>query len=238
MVTTLFPLTLDAVEIRRRGNRLLGPISLTLGEFGTTVILGPNGAGKTTFLRMLHGLERLSAGHLNWACTAAEANRHQTFVFQTPILLRRSVLENVTYPLRLRGCLRSEAKSRARETLLQVGLEAFAEHPAARLSGGEKQKLALGRALATDPKVLFLDEPCSALDGKSMRDIEGILAATRARGTRIIMSTHDLGQARRLADDILFLTGGHLCEKGQASPFFNAPKTREARAFLRGDIVE
>lgn len=238
MVTALFPMQATAIESRRRGQRLVGPIDLTLGGQGATVVIGPNGAGKTTLLQLLHGTARLSAGQINWACTTEEARHHQGFVFQRPVMLRRTVLENLIYPLRLRGVPKDKARKAAREWAARVGLEPLLGRAAPVLSGGEQQKLALARALICKPKLLFLDEPCAALDGRATREIEMILQTAKANGTRLILSTHDLGQARRLADDVLFLVGGRIHEAGRADTFFNQPETEEARAFLRGDIVE
>lgn len=233
-----FPLRVSAAEVRRRGNRIVGPVDLTLAAGETTVVLGPNGAGKTTFLRALHGVERLSAGAAEWAVPRAEADLAQAFVFQQPILLRRSALDNVAYPLRLRGTRRTPARETARAALARVGLSDAADRPAHRLSGGERQKMALARALVTRPAALFLDEPTASLDGRSTREIEAILTDARAGGTTLVMATHDLGQARRMADRVLFLYRGRVHEDAAADAFFDAPATAEAHAFLQGDIVE
>ncbi|MEX3317075.1 energy-coupling factor ABC transporter ATP-binding protein [Sulfitobacter sp. PS-8MA] len=234
----LFPLTARGIQSRRRGQQLVGPIDLTLAGDGATVVLGPNGAGKTTLLQLLHGTARLSAGQIEWACSTEEARHHQAFVFQRPVMLRRTVMENLLYPLRQRGMRKAEAKVRAQDWAERVGLGRLLTRQAPVLSGGEQQKLALARALICEPKLLFLDEPCAALDGRATREIEEILQNAKAAGTRLILSTHDLGQARRLADRVLFLLGGRLHEVGEAASFFNQPKTPQARAFLRGDIVE
>ena len=238
MVSDLFPLILSDVAVRRRGKSIIGPVNLTVGGQGVTVVLGPNGAGKTTLLRTMHGVERVSRGQVAWGCSRSEADLRQSFVFQQPILLRRSALENVVYPVRLRGADKASAKSKAIEMLDMVGLEDAATRPAHGLSGGERQKLALARALATGPEVLFLDEPTASLDGRSTREIETVLANARAAGVCLIMATHDLGQARRLADEVLFLYHGRIHESGPADAFFDQPQTVEAKAFLKGDILE
>jgi tungstate transport system ATP-binding protein len=159
-------------------------------------------------------------------------------VFQRPVMLRRTVEENLIYPLRIRGVSSADARDRAHDWAGRVGLEGMMTRTAPSLSGGEQQKLALARALITDPKVVFLDEPCASLDGRAMREIEDILAAASADGTRLIMSTHDMGQARRLADDVVFLLHGKVHERTDAANFFLTPRTPQGRAFLRGDIVE
>lgn len=238
MVASLFPLSVKDALVKRQGKRLVGPVSLDMKDLGMTVVMGPNGAGKTTFLKMVHGLERLSSGSVSWACPSAEARRLQAFVFQTPILLRRSVVENVAYPLQLKGIPRKEALREAAQRLDDIGLSSLANQAANRLSGGEKQKLAIARALITDPKLLILDEPCASLDGRSMREIEAILKDTRNKGTRILISTHNIGQAKRLADEVLFVAGGEICEYSSANTFFENPQSQQAQAYLRGDIVE
>jgi len=234
----LFPLIVRGAQTARRGKVLVGPLNLDLAGAGATVVMGPNGSGKTTLLRLLHGAARLTGGSISWACDEAEARSGQTFVFQRPVMLRRSVLENLMYPLRMRGIARATAQAKAEEWASRVGLEAMLGRSATVLSGGEQQKLALARAMITDPKLLFLDEPTAALDGRATREVESVLRAARAAGTQLILSTHDLGQARRLADEVLFLLHGNVLEHSTARQFFNAPATAQARAFLRGDIVE
>lgn len=236
-MVSLLPITAKGVSVIRDGKTLLGPLDLALSGGGLTIVLGPNGAGKSTLLRVLHGLERPSAGRVRYACARAEAFKRQAFVFQMPIMLRRTALANLAYPLRVHGQGRAQAEKQALTWLNKIGLSDHGQIRASRLSGGERQKLALARALIRKPELLFLDEPCASLDGHSIRDIEAILQEVRASGTRLVMATHDLGQARRLADDILFLHGGRVLEQGAAEAFFNAPQTPQATAFLKGDLV-
>ena len=236
-MSTILPLTVENVSVHRRGKRLIGPVSLDLSAEGTTIILGPNGSGKTTLLRVMHGVERISEGIVRWAVEDSEAQHHQAYVFQTPIMLRRTVTENLAYPLQLIGLERGEISARVREWCARIGLQDAASLSATRLSGGEKQKLALARALIRKPQVLFLDEPCANLDGASTRDIETLLADARAEGTRLIMTTHDIGQARRLATDVIFMLHGKIHESGVATTVFDAPQTTELKAFYRGDII-
>lgn len=234
----MFPLVAKQAMVRRRGKLLVGPVDLTLGGQGSAIVIGPNGAGKTTLLKMLHGIVRLGGGSLDWACPLPEAQKHQAFVFQTPVMMRRTVIENIAYPLRLTGVGRRLARDRAADWAARVGLGDILERQATMLSGGERQKLALARALVREPQVLFLDEPCAALDGNATREIEAILIRAAASGTRLIMSTHNMGQARRLADEVIFMLGGRVHEFGLAAEFFSGPQTAQARAFLNGDIVE
>lgn len=234
----LFPLTVRGAQTSRRGKVLVGPVDLDLSGAGATVVLGPNGSGKTTLLRLLHGAARLTGGSINWSCNEEEARSAQAFVFQRPVMLRRTVLENLMYPLRMRAIPRADAQVQARDWAARVGLEKMLDRAATHLSGGEQQKLALARAMITQPQLLFLDEPTAALDGRATREVEAVLRAARASGTRLILSTHDLGQARRLADEVIFLLHGRVLEHRPARAFFDAPATAQARAFLRGDIVE
>lgn len=234
----ILPLRLEGATLTRRGRRLVGPVDLEIGPRGLSIVIGPNGAGKTSLLRMMHGLERPTAGRVLWAVPEKRARARQSFVFQSPVLMHRSIVENVAYPLRLRGQARAPAREAALVWLERVGLAEEPERPAHVLSGGERQKMALARALVIAPEILFLDEPCASLDGRATREIEGILREALSRGVRIVMSTHDLGQARRLADEILFLHHGRILEAAPAERFFACPATPEAAAFLRGDIVE
>jgi tungstate transport system ATP-binding protein len=230
--------SLNGVSVRRRGGVILGPIDLDLGPDGLTIVLGPNGAGKTTLLKILHGVERASAGTVNWSLPDTEARQEQAFIFQSPIMLRRSVRQNLAYPLQLLGCDKADIADRVTDWAKRIGLENALDRPAPRLSGGERQKLALGRALIRNPRVVFLDEPCANLDARSTREIEKLLLDAQSAGTRIVMTTHNLGQARRLATDVVFLLNGVLHEQGVAADFFGGPKTSEAKSFLEGDIVE
>jgi len=237
VVGPILPLRLERIEVRRRARLLLGPVTLELGGEGLTVVVGPNGSGKTTLLRAMHGLERISAGRIEWATDAVHARTRQAFVFQTPIMMRRNVLDSIAFPLTLHGTARGAARDRAARWAERVGLGDALDRPAMVLSGGEKQKLALARALVREPEIVFLDEPCANLDGSATREIEAILKAARAAGTRIVMSTHDLGQARRLADDMLFLYAGRIHETGRRDAFFAAPRSPEASAFINGDLL-
>lgn len=229
--------TLTGVSVRRRGRTILGPLDATLNGGGLSILMGPNGAGKTTLLRALHGLERVSTGDIHWTDPKDAEGRNQGFVFQTPVLMRRSVLDCIAYPLQLDGVKRAEAREQARARANEVGLNVNLDQAVMFLSGGEKQKMALARALMRRPRILFLDEPCANLDGRSVKEIEEILLRIKDGGTRILMSTHDLGQARRLADSVLFLHAGKSVEQAIGDDFFRAPQTAEAQAYLKGEIL-
>ncbi len=238
MVSSLFPLRLKDVTVRRKGRNILGPVTLDFATEGLTVVLGPNGSGKTTLLRTIHGVERLSSGTVTWGVDPSTAHRQQAYVFQQPIMLRRSVAENLRYPLLLSGATRRSTVRRVDDWLDRIGMAHLAQSQATRLSGGERQKLALARALISEPALLFLDEPCTNLDGRATKEIEALLIATRDSGTRILMATHDFGQARRLATDAVFLLSGTVHEYGPAARFFDRPETTALQSFFRGDIVE
>jgi tungstate transport system ATP-binding protein len=235
---SILPLTIEGAQVRRRGKILIGPVSHVIGREGFTIIMGPNGAGKSSFLKMVHGLDRLSRGKVSWNVPLAVARTRQAFVSQTPVMMRRCARDNVAFPLLIHGKTRASARSLAQDWLDRVGLGDAGDRPAQHLSGGEKQKLSLARALIRKPDIVFLDEPCANLDGRATREIEAVLQEAYRTGTRIVMATHDMGQARRLASDVVFIHRGNLHEITDATDFFNSPTTPEARAFLRGDIVE
>ncbi len=234
----LLPLKVVELGFQVRGQALLEGISFELDTHATTVVLGPNGAGKTLLLRLCHGLLSPSTGKITWGRSSpGEAAARIAMVFQNPVVLRRSVLGNVTYPLRLRGVPRAQRRSRALTALERTGLAALAARPARALSGGERQRLALARAWAMEPEVLLLDEPTSNLDPQATHTVEELVRSLRASGVKILMTTHDLGQARRLADDVLFLNQGRLLRHMPVERFFNAPEHSAIEAFVRGDLL-
>ncbi|HUF55675.1 MAG TPA: ATP-binding cassette domain-containing protein [Thermohalobaculum sp.] len=232
----LLPLETRGLTLALDGRTLVDGIDLDLAGGGITVVMGPNGAGKSLLLKLLHGLTPPTAGSVRWGGQPLDpaVRRRQAMVFQTAVLLRRSVGANVDFVLRSRG---RGARRRRDALLAHVGLAGRARQPARLLSGGEQQRLALARALAAEPEVLLLDEPTASLDPASVVAIEAIVRAARARGTKIVFVTHDIGQARRLADDVVFLHRGRLAEHGPAGRFFDAPRSEAARAYLDGRLV-
>lgn len=233
---SVLPLRLDAVSFAARGTTLIDRISMTVRPHRRLLVLGPNGAGKSLLLRLCHGLIAPTSGTLAWA-DPERAPRAQAMVFQRPVLLRRSVFGNLVHALRLRGQSRQAARDRAAAALQRFGLEGLAKRPARLLSGGEQQRLAMARAWSVRPQVLFLDEPASQLDPAVTRMIEGMIADFSSEGMAIVMTTHDLGQARRLAEDVAFLHRGRLVETAPADQFFNCPTAPEARTFLAGELL-
>lgn len=232
------PLVFDGVSVVRGESRPLDAVSFTLEAGPTSVILGPNGAGKSMTLRVANDLVAPSAGSVRWSGAAgAQAARRRALVFQRPVVLRRSVEANVLYALRLRGIPREERTQRTQRVLAATGLARYATRPARTLSVGEQQRLAIARAWSLEPEVLFLDEPAASLDPGASRALEAAIRAIRSEGTKIVLTTHDLGQARRLADEVLFLDRGRLLEQTPAEAFFDEPRTVEARKFLQGEIL-
>ncbi len=231
----MLPLLLQEVSFAVNGRTIIDRLSVEIAAGPRTIILGPNGAGKSVLMRLCHGLLKSTAGAIAWRGPTTGGLR-QAMVFQRPVMLRRSALANVTYGMQLAGITPRECELRARDVLEAVGLLHLSERPARMLSGGEQQRVALARAWALNPEVLFLDEPTANLDPGAARDIENIIAQIHASGTKIIMSTHNLGQARRLADEILFLHQGRLVERAAAEPFFRHPGSAEAASFIRDEI--
>ena len=230
----VLPLSVADLVLRFGDAIVLDGVQLKLGASGCTVIMGPNGAGKTLFLKLLHGLIPPTSGQISWGGLAtSDAMSRQALVFQKPVLLRRSVAANIDFVLKSRG----KDRNRRTDLLLHVGLAHKADQPARLLSGGEAQRLALARALATDPDVLFLDEPTASLDPGSVLAIEHIVTEALARGVRVVFVTHDIGQARRMADDVVFLHRGRVAEHSPASEFFSEPRSAVARDFLTGQLL-
>jgi tungstate transport system ATP-binding protein len=224
----ILPLRLEAVAFRD----IIQPLSLELEAGPSTIILGANGAGKSVLMRLMHGLLAPTQGRISW--NADTPRPRQAMVFQRPVMLRRSALANVVYALKI---ARVENAARlALDALKEVGLAHLAHRPARVLSGGEQQRLALARAWALHPEVLFLDEPTASLDPSATREVEAIIQAFDASGTKIVMATHNLGQARRLGDEVLFIHQGRLVERAPVDRFFRQPASAEAAAFIKGEL--
>ncbi|GAB4172191.1 MAG: ATP-binding cassette domain-containing protein [Rhodocyclaceae bacterium] len=232
----LLPLVLDAVGFAAGGYSILADISARIDEGVRTVILGPNGAGKSVLMRICHGLLAPTRGTVRWCGGGAGRPGAQAMVFQRPVLLRRSALANIEYALGLAGVRGWARRTRAMDALARVGLARAGDRPARVLSGGEQQRLALARAWALEPQVLFLDEPTASLDPSAAREVEAIIQAIHRAGTKIVMTTHSLGLARRFADEILFLYEGRLEEVSPADRFFHQPRSAKAAAFIEGEL--
>jgi tungstate transport system ATP-binding protein len=234
------PLELHGVSLTAGDKLVIKDISCRFtAAAGCSVIIGPNGAGKSLLLKLCHGLITPDRGTVRWAGGADPGLRgqHQAMVLQRPVLLRRSVQANVAFALKLQKLPAVERRRRVDEALAQAGLSRYAQRPARLLSFGEQQRLALARAWATRPELLLLDEPSANLDPAATHLIEEIIGEAANQGTKVIMTTHDLHQARRLADEVLFLHRGRLKEQAPAAAFFAGPKNDLAQAFLRGELL-
>jgi tungstate transport system ATP-binding protein len=224
----ILPLRLEGVAYRG----IIEPLTLELEAGPSTVLLGANGAGKSVLMRLMHGLLAPSQGKVSWS--GANPRRLQAMVFQRPVMLRRSALAHVIYALKLAGV--ADSRRVAMGALEEVGLAHLAHRSARVLSGGEQQRLALARAWALHPEVLFLDEPTASLDPTATREIEALIRAFDGAGTKVVMATHNLGQARRLGDEVLFLHQGRLVERSLVDRFFATPASPEAAAFIKGEL--
>lgn len=231
---SLLPLSVRSLVLRFGEETVIDNLSLELQPTGCTIILGPNGSGKSLLLKMLHGLVSPTSGRIDWNGDLPDTvTKRQSLVFQKPVLLRRSVSANLDFVLKARR----KDRQQIGRLLEHVGLAHKADQPARLLSGGEAQRLALARALATDPEILLLDEPTASLDPASVLAIEKIVSDARARNVRIIFVTHDVGQAQRLGDDIVFMHGGRVAEHARLEDFFPKPQCQVARDYLDGKIV-
>jgi tungstate transport system ATP-binding protein len=236
-VSADLPIEFSEVNIDTGGLTILRQISLVIDAGAPTVFIGPNGSGKTTLLRAAMGLIAPSSGRMTWGGYTQSSPLRRAIVFQRPVMLRRSAFGNLHFALGSAGVTRSERQRRANELLSLVDLEGLGGRPARRLSGGEQQRLAIARALAREPRVLFLDEPTASLDPAATRAIEELIRSVSASGVKVVMATHDLGEARRLAGDIVLLHRGTIVERGVVDQFFNSPATEETRRFLAGELL-
>jgi tungstate transport system ATP-binding protein len=227
---TDLPLVFEQANVIAGGVTILDHVSLTLGAGTPTVLIGPNGAGKTTLLRVAMGLTPLSSGRITWGGSDSASKARRAIVFQRPVMLRRSAAANIDYALAGAGGPRAQ---RIDELLALVGLSGLGSRPAR----SRYWRLALARALARDPAILFLDEPTASLDPAATKAIEDIVRAVAARGVKVVMSTHDLGQAKRLAGDVVLLHRGRLVEHGPAPAFFDTPRNEETRKFIAGELL-
>jgi tungstate transport system ATP-binding protein len=228
------PISIQRISVATDTVTILKDVTMTLTKGEPTVLIGPNGSGKTTLLRVAMGLLAPTSGQVTWGGRLGVPPERRAILFQRPVMLRRTAGSNIRYALRDTGAVR---QGRVSELLRLVGLEGLEDRPARRLSGGEQQRLGFARALAREPEVLFLDEPAASLDPAATKNIEDLIRDVSSRGIKIVMTTHDLGQARRLAGDITLLHRGSVVETGDAQSFFTAPQSSQAQRFLAGDLL-
>jgi tungstate transport system ATP-binding protein len=231
------PMVFADVTVVAGGVTILDRISLKLEPGAPTVLIGPNGAGKTTLLRAAMGLTQPSRGLITWGGRERTPPTRRAIVLQRPAMLRRSVAGNIRYALAAAKVPRARRDIRMQELIADVGLAGLEQRPARRLSGGEQQRLALARALARDPAILFLDEPTASLDPAATKAIEDIIRAVTARGVKAVLSTHDLGQAKRIGGNVVLLQRGRLIENSPSALFFTNPRSQEARTFVAGELL-
>ena len=235
----LLPLVARGLQFGINGRRIIKDVSFWIGSSGRTVILGPNGSGKSVMLRLCHGLLKPTGGEIRWGERSVErAREQQAMASQHPVLLRRTVTGNLFHVLRVKGVPKAERPALVDAALAQAGLADLGSRAARTLSGGQQQRLAIARAFVLKPAVLLLDEPTANLDPAAVRGVEELIGAIGAAGTKILMSTHDIAQARRLAADVMFLNDGRLLEHAPAAEFFASPKDPAAARFLAGELPD
>jgi len=210
--------------------RALHAVTLDVRSGERVALLGSNGSGKTTLLRVLHGLQRCDGGRV------LRAPVKQAMVFQRPFLLRLSVWANMMIALWLAHVPGEERAGRALAALHRVGIAELRDRPARVLSLGQQQRLALARAWAVRPQLLFLDEPTASLDPGAKREVEALIEEFAAEGMTVVMRTHNLGQAKRLASRVIYLEGGRLIVDLPTARFFNDRLPAEAALFLKGEL--
>lgn len=232
-----YTLVLNGVDYSINGEPLLKNLCLDLALEEVTIVLGANGAGKSLFLNLCHGLIEPVAGEITWCDEQFNPviPPRQTMVFQAPVMLRRTALENVEYAVK--QCTNDEVQSRAMAALKWAKLDRLASKSAHNLSAGEQQQLAIARAWAMQPELLFLDEPTSSLDPSACMRVEELIQSMKEKGIRIMMTTHNLAQAQRLAEQVVFLSNGKILEHQNAQTFFSHPGSDEARKFIQWESI-
>ena len=230
-------LVLDKASVHFGSVAALHDVSLTLQRGERLLLVGANGSGKTTLLRLLHGLVP-HQGRREWVGGLAGAAQVPVaaMVFQRPFLMHCSAWRNVWLGLWLHGWPRATRSARCDEALRRVGLGALGGRPARVLSGGQQQRLALARAWALKPEVLFLDDPTASLDPGAKREVESLIAEFGNEGVTVVMSTHNLGQAKRLATRVAYLDSGRLIVALPPEQFFSDALPAEAALFLKGEL--
>lgn len=225
-------LSLNDVSYSHEKGKALNRTNLKVYANKTTVILGPNGAGKSILLKICHGLLEPSSGVIVMGEDASKS----AMVFPKPVLLRRTVLQNMTYILGLEGIKKSEQDKVAIDALAEFSMHSLSDRPARSLSSGEKQRLSLIRALLLKPDILYLDEPTANLDPNATRILEDMIGRSRINNMTIVMASHDLMQARRIAEKIIYIENGSVVETANANEFFESPKSEQAQKFIEGRL--
>ena len=231
------PLLTKDITYKVNGTKLINGISLEVNTHGSTIILGHNGSGKSLLLKLLHGVIAPSSGQVTWNNHTPTTKQHwRTFLLQTPTFFKQTALYNIEFVLRIAGIPTSEHKKRCQQALEICGLTNISHRNTHSLSGGELQKLSLARAWVLNPCVVLLDEPTVALDPPSVLGFENIIHRFKQSDTKVIMTTHDLAQAKRLADEIIFIDAGKVIEQSSAEKFFLGPQSTQAKNFISGEL--
>ena len=235
-ILKITPIKILDLSVVINNQLILNNINCELNDKSITVILGPNGAGKSLLLQTINGLIPISSGKIFFDSKEHDENirKHQAMVFQTAVLLRRTVLGNMEF---INSLNNKTSSLDVISILKKVGLEYYMDKPARLLSGGEKQRLSLARALLLKPKLLLLDEPTANLDPYSLKLIEDSILQENKNGTTIILTTHDMSQAKRLASNIIFINKGKVIEHNSSKEFFIKPKSTEAKKYINGEIL-
>ncbi len=237
-MNSILPLKLKKITYKLNNNLILNNISLEIEKGKPKIILGSNGAGKTTLMRMCHGLIQPSSGQIQWQGNINQNKfRNQSMVFQRPIMLKRSVKKNLEYVLKIHNTPRNKILTLIDEILDLVNLKNQLNFPAYSLSNGEQQKLAIARSWLLKPEVLFLDEPTASLDPSSTQSLEEIIKTIVNSGSQIIMSTHNLAQAKRIEGEIIFLSKGEIIKHSSNEIFFKESKNKEIMSFLNNEKI-
>lgn len=238
-MNTVSSITGERLKIERSGRLVLNIPQVQLGQFKSTAIVGPNGAGKSLLVKSLSALLVPDSGVIKWNSTPADNNRRSRvgLLLQRPVLLNRTALKNLTYALRAAGVDRQQAVEQARMALETAGLGAVVDVSAQRLSGGEQQRLALARALALKPDMLFLDEATANVDPASTQAIEEQLKRAVNDGLTIVFVSHDMGQVKRMADEVILMHQGQIVEQSLRVDFFEHTVNPITRAWLAGEIL-
>ncbi len=235
---TSLPLLLNNVSYYADEVALIKNVDLEIATTGSTVMLGHNGSGKSLLLKLMHGVITPSSGQVTWNNSQPDTNQYwRTFLLQRPTFFKQSVLYNVEFVLHIANTPKNEFKTRCQQALEICGLSGLADRNTHSLSGGELQKLSLARAWVLNPSVVLLDEPTVALDPPSVLGFENIIQQFKQSNTKVIMTTHDLSQAKRLADEIVFIDSGKIIEQSSAGKFFSGPKSSQAQNFISGELT-
>ena len=232
------PLRLQNVSYQVASKTLIDNLSAEIQSSGVTIILGHNGAGKSLLLKLMHGVLQPSSGSLHWQNTQPDSQQYwRTLVLQNPSFFERSVRFHLEFVLKISQTEKSQQQARIEHALDICGLSELHKRKVSSLSGGEIQRLSLARAWVLQPEVLLLDEPTVALDPPAAYQFETLVKQFRDSGSKIIMTTHDIPQAQRLADEVIFIYQGKLEEQANARTFFQAPTSTIAQHYLKGQLV-